>query len=265
MSSVSKLVADRALVTRTVTSAAQTRAEEIAAVLSPQLFPDGAPRSVSLPDFILALTALLERTQRELEERDVALAQELGDDAVARDQRDARAQELRAVLVSARALIEGAYGAAALTRAGLGAAVPAQADGLVHYATAAAQQIEANDLGASSAVVTLDRAALAGRIRAGAAALREALDVHKREERETQVARARRDDVAERWLQLYPGIADTIAGLASAAGRTDIAERVRPTARRRAGRPEDVDLTPTDPMPSDPAPVDPPVDPAPTA
>lgn len=243
----SRLVADRAAITRTVTTAADKRGEEIADALEPMLFPEGAPSALTLIGFIYALAGLLARTQSVLEAKDAILAKEVGDDVVARDTRDARRSEARQILVGLRAMIEGLFGPVGLARAGLTAAIPTSPDAVVQLALSAADQIEANDLGTTEGV-TLDRAAIAAKLRTSADALRASLDTHQAEERETQTARGERDAEAELWLQIYPGVADVLAGLASIAGRTDIAERVRPTARRRAGEPEPVDLEPvTDP------------------
>jgi hypothetical protein len=252
----SLLVANRADIARTVTTAGEQCAEEIAALLDSLLFPDGVPPVVTTRELILALVALLVRNQAKLEEKDMLLAKELGDDVMARDARDAQHIHTRAAVIGIRTVIDGMFGPVGLARAGLSAAVPTNNDALVQLATSAAHQIETNDLGTAEGM-TLDRPSLAGKLRASAQAFRTTLDMTKTELRETQVARAERDQQAEVWLEIYPGVADILAGLASIAGRTDIADRVRPTARRREGVPEPIDLEPvTDPLvggPSDPS------------
>jgi hypothetical protein len=42
----------------------------------------------------------------------------------------------------------------------------------------------------------------------------------------------------------------TLTAFYSLAGRSDLADRVRPTARRRAGQPEEADTTPTEESPT---------------
>jgi hypothetical protein len=247
----SKLVADRAAITRTVTSAAEKRAEEIAAPLEALLFPEGVPDTLTLVGVILAIGALLRRTQAGLEAKDRLLAKELGDDVAAREARDAQRTQTRNTVVGMRTMIEGMFGLAGLVRAGLSAPIPAGNDEVIQLAVSAAEQIELNELGSAEGV-TLDRAALAGKLRGAAQAFDLTLELHQDEERETQIARGERDRQAELWLQVYPGVADVLAGLAFMVGRTDIADRVRPTARRRAGEPEPIDLEPTDPRVGDP-------------
>ena len=63
-----------------------------------------------------------------------------------------------------------------------------------------------------------------------------------------------------RWAVVYPGIADSAAALFTLAGRPELAERVRPTARRRSGVPEEEDTESTTPAPPEPPPA--PVEPA---
>ncbi len=50
-----------------------------------------------------------------------------------------------------------------------------------------------------------------------------------------------RNDAIDHFSGMYQGVADTITGLYEIAGRPDLADRVRPTTRRRAGVPEDTD------------------------
>ena len=247
----SLLVANRAAITRTVSTAAEKRAEELAALLGPMLFPDGVPLNLTLIDFILALGSLLRSTQHGLEAKDRLLAKELGDDVAARDSRDAQRTHTRGSLIGTRAMIEGLFGPIGLARAGLTSAIPTDNDAVVQLCASAAHQIEVNDLGTAEGV-TIDRPALAAKLRNDGQALGATLDHHQTEQRETQAARAERDKEAELWLRVYPGVADVLAGLAFLVGRNDIADRVRPTARRRAGEPVVVDLEPTDPVVGDP-------------
>ena len=61
-----------------------------------------------------------------------------------------------------------------------------------------------------------------------------------------------------RWAVVYPGIADSAAALFALAGRQELADRIRPTARRRSGVPEEEDTEATTPAPPEqpPAPVE---------
>lgn len=71
-----------------------------------------------------------------------------------------------------------------------------------------------------------------------------------REEREYQAALGARDLSVEQWSLVYPNVTDALGAFYSLAGRSDLADRVRPTARRRAGQPEEADTTPTEESPT---------------
>ena len=75
---------------------------------------------------------------------------------------------------------------------------------------------------------TLDLATVAASIESQRAALKEALETVAREERELQKTMSDRDNANARWTRTYSGVA-TLAGL------DDLASKVRPTERRRAG------------------------------
>src|SRR5690606_34898047 len=63
--------------------------------------------------------------------------------------------------------------------------------------------------------------------------------------RDDQKAVKARDEAEEDLQTAYIAAADLFAADAAAAGHRDIADRVRPTARRRDGLPEATDLQPT--------------------
>jgi len=63
----------------------------------------------------------------------------------------------------------------------------------------------------------------------------------RREEREAQVTREARNASLIGWNTSYQGVATVATGLFELAGQSALADRVRPTARRRAGLTEDAD------------------------
>ena len=81
----------------------------------------------------------------------------------------------------------------------------------------------------------LDFAALAEDLEVHIAALHAALQHVKREEREAEQALTKRDAAVAAFEPVYTGIADVAAGLLELAGQGDLASRVKPTVRRRAG------------------------------
>ena len=95
--------------------------------------------------------------------------------------------------------------------------------------------------------------------------LASALSDVARDLRETQMAQSQRNEAVDRWRQNYSMVANLIEGLLRAAGFHHVADRVRPTRRRRAGEtePEDTLQPPIGDAPADgivtpsPAPTDP--------
>lgn len=62
-----------------------------------------------------------------------------------------------------------------------------------------------------------------------------------REQREEQAALLKRDRAEEALRRAYVGVTNNFVGDAQLAGLFEIAERLRPTANRRKGVPEEVD------------------------
>ena len=98
----------------------------------------------------------------------------------------------------------------------------------------------------------LDFAALAEELEVHIAALHAALQHVKREEREAEQALTKRDAAVAAFEPVYTGIADVAAGLLELVGQGDLASRVKPTVRRRAG----LDLPAVEPVAA-PVPVAP--------
>lgn len=244
----SKLTAQRAAVIRSLTSSVRQHGDPIAASLEQRLFPDGVPPGLTLAMVIAALAAAAEREYGRLAMVDVALAKELTDDAQYRDERDDSVADLRVVVQRSRDAMSAGFGKAAISKVGLEGRQPDVPDQLVQLARAAADLVESAELGAPA--LPTDRAAVAAQLRAGADRVDRSLGDVSREEREAQTLRNERDRIDLEVRRVYGGFADAFAGFASAVGLDEIANRVRPTARRRAGLPEEEDV------------LDPPVDPS---
>lgn len=90
--------------------------------------------------------------------------------------------------------------------------------------------------------VKVDGKLLGQTLRVAAEQLEEALADVRREERELQLTQKRRNETMATWNARYPGVADVATGLFELAGRGDLADLVRPTARRRAGLTEEGDV-----------------------
>jgi hypothetical protein len=101
----------------------------------------------------------------------------------------------------------------------------------------------------------LNATKMASALRSEVDSFRAALADVSREERQYQLALSKREQCAARWSSVYPGVAEALGAFYQLAGRSDLAEYVRPTARRRAGQPEPIDVAP--PVVPDPPPAGP--------
>ncbi|MFO0686888.1 MAG: hypothetical protein U0234_32795 [Sandaracinus sp.] len=244
---ITKLVSNRTGSARAVGAALEVHVAKRAAQIE-QALGVKAGRKLSVSELVDALrTALLSRAS-ELEGAEQAYAEELGDDPPARDARDAAVVALRTSIDEIAGTISGAFGAESLSRYKLDQSVPVAPDMLVTYAKNAAKSVKR---GAPKTTPRkgrkLDFAVLASELEAGAASLKKTLDVVKREEREAEGALAARDAKIAAFEPAYGGIASIAAGLLELAGEPDLGERVKPTARRKAGLEAAPEVPPVEP------------------
>jgi hypothetical protein len=244
MADVSKMVSDRLAITRTVVSSIEVHGAEVSDALEKILFPDGPPAHLTVAMVLTALGASLQRSANELRDADLVNAAELADDDAPRAARDQGIINLRARLISIRGTLSSVFGNAVLSAYGLAGETPEDADLLVHRATNAADLLAKRPLvePPTQSGVAVDAVALGLSLEKPITQLTSALADVKREEREAQLTLKARNAVAAAWNTRYQGIADTATGIYEAVGQADLADRVRPTARRRAGVAEAVDL-----------------------
>ena len=249
-SKLSKMAANRLAVSATVTSSAMVHGGEIASFLHPVLFPKGPVKPDLTVQFLDALGAVLDRAAAEVERADLAHASELLDDEAPRQRRDAAQAELTAALLQQRDTVTALYGPATARAYGLADALPVQPAQLVVRAKSVVKQLRDNPifdkpLRRGLAVKATD---LADELDEHAGHLASALADVQREAREAQLTLEAKTQAAENWHSVYQGVTSTFYGLYLLAGRRDLAERIEPTARRRAGLPEPEDT----PKPQDP-------------
>jgi hypothetical protein len=249
MGEITKLVANRQSNASVVTTALEVHAKASAADVSALLFPKGEPKHLTVEVLIDALGKVLTAHAAAIGAADRALADELGDDQPHRDARDAGRAEVRAALTDCQSSVSGAYGASVVHAYALDGALPA-ADNLllqqarvVHTALAKGGPKVAAKKGRK-----LDFAALAEDLQVHITAFDAALQNVKREEREAEQALTKRDAAVAAFEPVYTGIADIAAGLLELVGQSDLASRVKPTVRRRAG----LDLPTAEPAPEAP-------------
>jgi hypothetical protein len=237
---VSRMIADRVTIATTVQSALDIHATEMAPALEALLFPGGAPKDLTVAGFITALRTLLDRRTKALIDADLAHTAELADDDGYRSTRDENIAELRVYITSLRNTIVGNYGAEVAGAYGLNTPLPDDAQVLVNMAASIEKLLRTRSLAEppKRKSLTVDPIAAADDLRALGEAVAASLNDVEREKREAQMTLNVKSEAMSAWSHGYEGVADAAAALLFLAGRPDLADRVRPTAKRRQGMPE---------------------------
>jgi hypothetical protein len=102
---ISKLIADRIAILRTVRTALQVHGPEVVPEIEKLVFPDGIPQNLTVSGFLAAVDKTLERYGDALIASDEQHASELADDGGIRASRDARIHEVRNYLSSRRSYV----------------------------------------------------------------------------------------------------------------------------------------------------------------
>lgn len=182
------------------------------------------------------LTGVLAAAGARMKEAELAYVAELADDVEPRRRRDERATTAWELMASARSRIEAVLGDDGLRRYGLWEPVPQVPGDLSHRMTTTVDLLERHPVRVDDPFgAPLDSAAVVARLKASKTDLDGALATVLDEERERQDALAARDRAIQDWSRTYQGVASILTGLFVLAGRDDLGERLRPTARRAAG------------------------------
>jgi hypothetical protein len=230
------------------------------------LFPGGVPPGVDMRAVCLGFVDLLQRDANEVAHRDRDVARERSEDDIAREKRDEAAGNARGGLFAVRDAASSAFGEGVLSSIGLSGRIPDKAEPLLTFTRNVVTSLPAlATRQQAKAFVQLDVVAAGAELTLLADLLENALTDVARDMRETQMAQSQRNEAVDRWRQNYSMVANLIEGLLRAAGFHHVADRVRPTRRRRAGEtePEDTLEPPIGDAPADgivtpaPGPTDP--------
>jgi len=229
---------------RSVSVAAETHGAGMAAELDRVL---GMPAGSMLALFT-RLAAYLVATTKRVDELELALQREAGDDNAVLAARDEAHAAARTAIGQARALVLAFVGQEARKPFGLDAEIPTTATQMADYARSAADALVRAALSINiSDNVAVATETLGKQIAAREVTLTKALKDVETEARELKDAIGARDLGLEPWTRAYRGVALTLSGLFTLAGREDLAGRVRPTERSARGEeePEADDESPT--------------------
>ena len=210
--------------------------EEIAAALGERLALSSRGK-VDPKALLDALLAALQASSGELAASDQAHALELSDDEGPRQLRDGLTLTVRDKLLSLRDLLSGAYGAAVAAAYHLSEALPESSQALLARGRSVAERLATVPFSTAPrhASLKLRAADLAGELVELVDALEAAVGSVRREEREAQLTLERRNRASEVWQEVYLGVTHMAYGAYILAGRRDLAERIEPTSRKRAG------------------------------
>jgi hypothetical protein len=233
----SKQVVDRGRSASQVSAQIETHADEIQNQLKTLLEPHLA-RGEKMPDlalFVRLSGRLLTGRPEPLAAADRAHEAELSDDAAPRAERDDAERELRDTVVTFRNSISSNFGDGALRTLGIWDPPPSDTRGLATYAKDFALAL-ADDTraiqGKKRKGVTIDRHAMAKELTPEAGRLETALGVVTKEEAEATATQTAKNNAMTANDTAFAGVATAAEGLLTLAGRSDLAERVRPSARR---------------------------------
>ena len=254
MAKISITTANKQAITRTVTSSLRSHLDELATGVAAILHPEARPGDSPVSAYQTALHALADTLDRDfgaLSTADREVARELGEDQQARVRRDRCTEDLRESLQQIRSLVVMAYGSEQIAGLGLAGRLPDQVEALIPVARNVAEKLGAlarfEGPGESPEFVRFDVAVAAAALTRKAQALDDALTDLARDIRETQAVQSLHSSANATWQRHYVPIARIIEGFFLLAGMDHQAERVRPTQRRRVGRPEAGDLDNTAP------------------
>ncbi len=246
MTNSSKVVTDRLAISRTVLGSLAEHTPEIAPTLEKVLFPQGVPPKLTMARLLGALHEALEHATTAMTAADLAHARELADDVEPRALLDERAGTLSSLLLSLRTTLASTYGPSVAAAYGIPTQIPEEVETLVHVAVMVERRLRTRPLEEPPKIKSLAIApqAVAEDLALAIASLRSSLSVVDREKREAQASHGAKTLAMTRWLETYQGVATTACGLYALAGRAELGEGIRPTARRLSGLPEEEDTAP---------------------
>lgn len=237
MDNFSKMSTERTRNARAVVAGMEEQGEEVAQKISALLFDGDAARRVTVAELVAALVRRLGVANDEFDDADSAHTTETAGDFDARAARDAAHTALHEALVTASQVVLGALGKQAQTSMGLGGIEwQPRGDRLSKQArTTIGLMRERRTFVPRAPGVVFDAEALARSIEERCDALDAALAEVLRENKRAHKTFQRRAAALKVWDRTYPGIAEIFTGLCLLGEFDELAQRVKPTARKARG------------------------------
>lgn len=240
MSTFGESVRNRIATGRSVVAALEEHHDQLA----PGLESVGPLDRSGWERWIEDLKASLEQANERLFEAENALAAERGNNTDARNRRDEAAEEVQALLMEHRQLLETVGGESAVSRFNLGPPLPRTPERIATDARNSVDLLrDATATYNGPGEVNVETTNLADDLESAYDELRSAIDTLESAERREDTLLVERNESLEHWKQVYRSVASMVEGALRFAGEEELADRLRPTARRTSGResPDDVE------------------------
>jgi hypothetical protein len=239
VSKKSRLIENRIRSSEHVVTAAQAHRIQIADALAARATAVQGPNTLITKETSLAFVNFLVDDLKHftsgLNQAELAVVAEKADDVGLRDSRDTAFVQLQSGTVRIRSMVFDALGQSGLETYGLAGETPRAVRDVVTHAHTVVQLMTSRPFQVTVDGVTFDSAAMATTLKAKADAVEKAYADMQREEQELANALGNRQTAVDAWVDVHQGVADALTGLFRLAGRTDLAERVRPTSRTLSG------------------------------
>ena len=231
----SKQVTDRRKSSDSVVEAANVHAERVAtaaeAILTPYLVAGEAMPDIKL--LMLLAGRCLSARSAKMVEADEAHIHELSDDAPARDRRDRAHEGLNDAVVGMREAMIGLFGQRQTEALGFATETPRDAAALVSFSKTVSKSLRDKTFPAPARMkVTWSPKAEADEIDVLRKELDEALSGVAREVKEAEATLVDKNTAIEGYDEAFSGVARLLQGIFVFAGESELANRVRPSARR---------------------------------
>lgn len=234
----SKQVTDRSKSALAVAAAGRTHAADVATALS-DLFSPQLEQGESMPDIELLIklaARTLDVADKNMVAADEAHIRELADDAPSRDARYESADGLSDELVELREWLAGLYGAKSLERFGFAGPTPADPVALSRFAGSVVTALQDQKTPwpkPRQSGLNWDPSDTIARIESKRAELDKHIEDVAREVREGQATQRTKNDAIAAYDERFGRVATFLVGIFRLAGETALADRVRPSSRRR--------------------------------
>lgn len=216
--------------------------------------------TATVADSISGIVRMMTAINAKLEKAENDYASEQADDPPARKKRDDANADLAQRWTEVKGHLARRFGETTPREFGLEGELPSTPDALAKQTANAIKLLRAKPRTHTSKLGEFTTAGAADHLEEAQLALSNALAGVTAESKQLQDALGIRDTTTAEWTNVYQSCATLLEGYLRLGGRTDLADRVRPTVRRASG----LELTPPAPSDSGPTePATPPVQPTP--